>query len=1198
MLTYCKQNVHRFKAEVKVISVQSDIFASLYLTPKSNQIKLMRKLLLLTFFVLTASFGAFAQGVTTATVSGVIKAQNGELIPGANIIATHVPSGTQYGTASREDGHYNFPAVRVGGPYKIEVSFVGYKTQTKEDVFTQLGQTLVLNFGLADESTNLQEVLITGYQDPTMNSDKVGASTNFNVSQIQSLPSIGRDFRDITRLTPQAGGSAFSFGGRSPLYNNLSIDGATANNVFGLNALPAGQSGATPFSMDAIQELTVSLSPYDVRQGNFTGAGVSAITRSGSNEVNGSAYYFFRNEGLAGKKVDGDKIEVPSFDFKNFGFRLGGPIIKDKLFFFANVEFERRVEPWYTNKVRANSSVPISSSNTQGTDDDDPETGLRGLSDFLKNTLNYDPGVYKDFDRETESQRYVVRFDYNINANHKLTVRGNITNAFTDQAPSTSGAPGGGRGNNNNVLSFSSSYYRINNNQSSVTAELNSVLGGGKFSNNLVAGYSAFRDFRENAGGLPIPNIPLVDILGPNGSNLTSFGPDPFTPNNLLDQDVIQLNDNFSIYLKNHTVTIGTANEYYSFNNVFTPSYNGVYRYNSLADFYADASSDPTISASARPLQYVNNYVAVPGGPKATAAKWEALQLGFFAQDEYTGIQNLKITGGVRVDIPVYLTDLPVNNYVNAIDFNGEQLRVGGWPKVKPLVSPRIGFNWDVKGDRTTQLRGGTGVLTGRIPFVWLSNTVSNNGLYFGGVTSTNVPFSNTDDGFPYDFSQTPYRLPSDAPASALSNLATGTPPLVTNSLDRNYGRSAIVPSINTVTKDFKFPQVWRSNLAVDQQLPYGIIGTLEFIYTKDINAVFIRDANLAPSVATLQGDGRPLYGASGADRAIVANDRRVNGDVFQALVLDNTDEGYQWSITGQLTKNFSRDFSLSAAYTYTDSREINMQSGSTAGSIFTSMTQVMGPNNPGVSYANTLTPHRVIIYGSYKKEYLKHFATTVGFTYEGRSGSNFSYLYANDPNSDGTNGNDLIYIPRNQSEIVLSTGGANDTRTIDEIWTQLDNYIEQDDYLKERRGKYAERNGAYNPWVNRLNLSLLQDFFIDIKGKRNTLQLSANLENALNLFDSGAGLIKNASRTQLIRFLGYEQPHTAGSVIAVGSSPGPVATSGPTSTLGQPWAATTGRPVYTFDANADGTALSESFAPDTSVSGRWQVQFGVRYIF
>lgn len=1143
----------------------------------------MRRILLVTAVVLLAVGAVVAQGVTTASMTGVVKDSKGEVVPGATIIATHTPSGTTYGVASREDGYYNLLGMRVGGPYSVKVTIIGYKEQVTENIYLQLGQSFVQNFTLLEDAAQLNEVVISSKVDPTLNSDKMGTSSNFSRTQIQQLPSIGRDFRDITRLTPQAGGSNFSFGGRSNLYNNLTIDGATVNNVFGLNPLPAGQSGTTPFSMDAIDEITVSLSPYDVRLGNFTGAGISAVTRSGTNDFSGSAYYYFRNESFAGKKVNGVELPVPSFNYKNYGVRLGGPIIKNKLFFFANIEFEKRTDPFYTNPVRSGPGQSLNGA-TQATDDDNAETGIQELQRFLRQDLGYNPGVYKNFNRETNSLRYVARLDYNINANHKLTVRANVTNSYQDQPPSTSGAPGGGRGNNNNVISFSSSYYRINNNQYSVTAELNSSLGDGKFSNSLVAGINTFRDFRENAGGLAVPSFPMVDILGPNGQNMVTFGPDPFTKNNTLDQDVIQINDNFTMYLKDHVITLGTANEYYKFNNSFTATVNGVYRYNSLADFYADAKADET--ANARPAQYTIQYVAVPGGAPATAVTWSALQLGFFAQDEYSGIKNWKITAGVRVDVPLYLTDLDKNNYINSINLDGERLRVGGWPEVKPLISPRIGFNWDVNGDRTTQLRGGTGVLTGRVPFVWLSNAVSNNGLYFGTFTSQNVPFDLTGDGVPYNFSQTPYV----ANPEQYSNLQAGQPALITNPLDRNYGRPSIVASVNTLAKDFKFPQVWRSSLAVDQQLPFGVVGTLEFIYTKDINAVLIRDANLAKPTATLAGDGRPLYGAipssNATDRAILSNDRRVNGDIGQALVLDNTSKGYAWSVTAQLRKTFSRDFEISGAYTYTDSREMNPQSASTASSIFSGQAHVRGPNNPELSYANTLTPHRIIAYASYRKEYAKYFATTIGMTYEGRSGFNFSYIYNGDVNSDGNTGNDLIYIPKSKDEIVLSTASATDSRTIDEIWTQLDNYIKQDDYLSSKRGKFAERSGAIAPWVNRLNLSLLQDFYIDVKGRRQTFQFSATIENVLNLLDSKAGLIKTPARSSLIRFLGYESPHVAGTV------------SSPTSPSGQPWSATTGRPVYTFETNADGTPLSESFIPDQTVSGRWQLQLGLRYIF
>jgi hypothetical protein len=1149
----------------------------------------MMKNLLVTIALLPfALSGVLAQGVTTSNIEGLVTDQKGGgMLPGATVVAVHVPSGTQYGAAVRVDGRYNIPGMRVGGPYTIKVSFVGYKDETFNDVYLELGQTFVLNSQLADEATQLGEVVVTANTDPTLNSDKMGASSNFGVNQIQRLPSIGRDFRDITSLTPQASATAFGFGGRSNLYNNLTIDGATVNNVFGLNPLPAGQSGATPFSIDAIQEISVSLSPYDLRQGSFTGAGVSAVTRSGSNDLTGSVYYFFRTQALAGNKVDGLSVPIPSFNYKNYGFRLGGPIIKNKLFFFVNAEIEARTDPFYTNPVRTNAAAS-QAGHTQATDDNDPQYGLAGLRTFLLGLPQpYDPGVYKNFNKQTYNTRFVGRVDYNVSSNTKFTLRGNYTNSYQDEPPSGSGGfasgPAGGRGNTNNVLSFSSSYYRIINKQYSVTAELNSTFLEGKLTNNLVAGYNAFRDIRQNAGGLPVPNFPTVDILGPNGNELTSFGPDPFTKNNKLNQDVVQLNDNLSLYLRNHTLTVGTANEFYHFNNVFTQVINGVYKYNSLADFYADAQA--SLTATKAPAQYTVQYVAVDGGPAATAANWSALQLGVFAQDEYTGLKNVKITGGVRVDVPLYLTTLPKNNYVNAIDLGGDHLRVGAWPKVSPLISPRVGFNWDAKGDRTTQIRGGTGVLTGRVPFVWLSNAVSNNGLFFGQYNSTTVPLDNTGDGIPYNFSQTPYK----GSEALYSNLQTGYPALITNPLDKNYGRSSIVPAVNTIAKNFKFPQVWRSNIAVDQKLPGGVVGTLEFIYTKDIHAVFLKDENVRPTTATLSGDGRPLYGAAGSDRIILGNDRRYSGDLASssgALVLSNTNKGWSASVTAQLQKNFNRNFQISGAYTYTDSREINPQNGSTAGGIYTQQANVLGANNPGLSYANALTPHRVVVYGSYRIEYARNFATTVGLSYVGNSGFNFNYIYTGDVNSDGVTA-DLIYIPRTQNEIVLSTNGATDTRTIDQIWTQLNNYISQDKYLNKHRGQYAQRGASFSPWVNRLNLNFLQDFYMDVNGKRHTIQVSLNIYNAMNLMSSRWGLVKNPARSSLITFLGYEQPNVAGNIAAPVDPATGVAN-----------APTKGRPVYTFATNADGTPLTSSWIADQTANGRWQMQLGVRYIF
>ena len=1069
-----------------------------------------------------------AQGVTTGAISGVVTDdRNGEPLPGATVVATHTPSGTQYAQVTRPDGRFTFPAVRVGGPYTIKITYVGYREQAVENVTVELGQTRVANIRLTDASTQLTEVVITGAQDPVLNSERTGASSNFRREQIERLPSISRSFQDISQLTPQAG-PGFSFGGRSSLYNNFSIDGSTSNNVFGLSALPGGQSSAQPISLDAIQEINVSVAPYDVRQGAFTGAGVNAVTRSGTNEFQGSLYYFFRNNSFSNSKVGDVERPLGNFNFYNVGGRLGGPIIKNKLFFFVNYEEEKRTEPAVT--------VPISAAK---------KDELEPVRQRLINTYNYDPGTLDNFDLPTFSRKILARLDWNISQNHKLTVRYNRLNSYRDIPPSNSGGSGynpQGRQNGvgSNAHPFSGIYYRINNNLDSYIAELNSSFGS-RFANTLTIGYNRFRDSRQRAGGGNWSPFPTVDILGPDGQNYTSFGSEPFSPNNILNQDVIQFNDNFNWYLTNHTLSFGTANEYYQFFNSFTPQIYGSYLFNNVGDFL-----------SGTPNSYFLQYSANPETDPAPAASWRALSLGLYAQDEYTGIKNLKLTVGLRADVPIYLTNPADNPISDAITFNdGQQYKVGELPQTTVLFSPRVGFNWDVKGDRTTQVRGGTGLFTGRIPFVWISNQLSNNGVLFGqaDIRNNTAAINNPETGPRYPFRAEPYR-------PILGAAATGF-------------------SINVTKRDFKFPQTWRSNLAVDQQLPWGLVGTLEFIYSRFFNDVFVRNVNLANPIGTVPGDGRPLWGAVNGNTSVNApQDRRFNDVVNQALVLDNTNKGYQWSITAQLQKTFIRtkstELTASAAYTYSDAREINPQSSSIANSVWTSNSVVRSLNDPEVSYAANLFPHRVIANVSYRREYLGFMASSLSLIYEGRNGFPFSYVSGGDMNSDGVNGTELIYIPRNQNEIVLVPTDANDRRTTDQLWNELNAYIEQDKYLSERRGQYAQRNAARAPWVNSLNLSFLQDFYITAGGKRNTLQFSATVENFLNLLNTKWGLVQSPNRTQLLNFVGYTSPHNTA------TNPNP----------------TTGRPVYTF------APVANTFLNNPGVVSRWQIQLGLRYIF
>ena len=831
----------------------------------------LRHFVLLALMLFTARLG-WSQGATTAAMSGVITDKTGAGLPGATVIAVHTPTNTQYVSPTNSDGRFNIQNMRVGGPYTVKVTFVGYKDLVREGVYLTLGQNLRFDQQLNDATTELSEVTVTGRQNPVMNADHTGASTTVQRETIERLPTLNRSLNDFTRLTPQANGQ--NFGGRSGSYNNITVDGAIFNNAFGLSSTVGGQASAQPISLDAIDQIQVSIAPFDVRQGSFTGAGINVVTRSGSNKVSASIYDFYRDQNLVGSTVNGVKSDYPKFNLNNVGFRVGGPIIKDKLFFFINAESERRNDPPTGNFTASRDGIPAG-----GTVSAASGRELDILSNFLQQQYGYNPGPYENFTLKSNSDKATVKIDWNINTNNRFNIKYNYLKSYADIAPSTSGGINNQRSQSQFGLPFLSSYYRINNNLNSIIAELNSTLGGGKYSNNLTAGYSAFRDFRESSGGI----FPLVDIGTAVGrtpigtanvtasNSLTSFGFEPFSAFNILNSDVYQFGDNFTAYLGKHNVTVGTYNEYYKFKNGFSPNYYGNYAYNSLEDFYASAGFDynraagtftPLAPGSVRPgaQRYNFSYSALPGG--FPFAEISAAQLGLYVQDEWSPLSNLKVTYGIRADLPFLTSDLQQNANVAALTGfrEGVQINTGNAPKKSVLFSPRVGFNWDVNDDRKTQLRGGTGIFTGRVPFVWLSNQASNNGVQFGSFSSigssTIVPTGTTPAYFSPNVDA--YR-PTNAAANTSYNIAV-------------------------TASDFKFPQVWRTNLAIDQELPGGVIGTLEAFYTKDINAVYHQNVNLPGS------EESPVY------RATPVGTGGDNREVF--YVLNNLGAGITTSPT------------------------------------------------------------------------------------------------------------------------------------------------------------------------------------------------------------------------------------------------------------------------------------------------------------
>ncbi|WP_197076902.1 TonB-dependent receptor [Hymenobacter terrenus] len=1064
----------------------------------------------------------WSQGVTTAAMSGLITDNKGEGLPGATVIAIHTPTNTPYVAPTNSNGRFNIPNMRVGGPYTVRITFVGYKDFVREGVNLTLGQNLRFDQKLSDAATELTEVTVSGRQDPVLNAGRAGAATTVQREQIERLPTISRSFQDFTRLTPQANGNSLS--GRNGRFNNIQIDGASNNDLFGLGGTgaPGGQAGTNPISLDAIQEFQVVLSPYDVRQGRFSGGGINAVTRSGTNEFSGSAFAFGRNQSTAGKSptpdpVTGQRTKLAEFYDYQTGFRLGGPVIKDKLFFFVNGEITRRSAPLLFRPANV-----VNGTNEVGSDIVSfvNNTELQQISDKLKE-YGYDAGAFGEINALTKSNKAFARLDWNISPNHQLTLRHNFVDASDDNIT---------RSQTN--FRFGNNGYQFLSKNNSTVLELKSRFGN-QFANNLLIGYSTIRDSRTTLGAL----FPSITITAGNGT--INAGSEFSSVANRLDQDILEINDNFNIFAGKHVITVGTNNEIFRFDNLFVQSTEGRYDFPSIPAFLANTTTG-------NGFRYRQNF-PLPGG-KPTA-KFGAAQFGVFVQDEYSIRENFRLTGGIRLDLPAYFDTPSTNPKVESTFAEATPGAAGGpaydvktqrLPKSRLQVSPRIGFNWDVRKDQTFQARGGVGIFTGRPAYVWISNQYANTGVDFATFDSNN----NTAPAGGYGLNNN-YTVLRDAIRATPLAAAKG--------------------SLAVTDNDFRNPQLLRTNLAFDYQLPYGIVATVEGIYSKTLNDVLPVDINLAPSNGTLQGDGRPVYPTGPA--------RFRNSDAFNnVILLTNTSKGYQYSITGELKKQLTNGFFASTAYTYGQSRDLYSGTSSTPVSTWEFNPHVAGPNNLELSYSNFDLRHRIIGSLSYRKEYANNFATTFSVFYNGQSGTPFSYTYfGGDINNDGgqftSNSNDLIYIPRTREEIVLVTAGTTDRRTPDQIWNELNTFIENDSYLKEHRGEYAARNGARTPWQHRIDVRLLQDIYTKIGSKTHTIQLSVDVINFGNLLSNNWGRDYFVQNTNygLLRYQGLEGGNT-------------------------------GRPTFSYGTGTS-TTPTEGYQI-SQLASRWQAQFGVRYLF
>lgn len=1061
--------------------------------------------------------------VTTATLSGNITNKEGKPLSGATVRITYPNAGINKTTITQNNGAFLVPNLRVGGPYTVTVSYSGYQEKTEDNIQLELGQNTAVDFKLESSSLKLAAVNITG-RSKLFDNQRTGASTNISSRQLRQMPSISRSADDFTRLTPSASSTfnGTSFAGRNGQYNNYSLDGAVFNNPFGLDApTPGGQTSSQPVSLDAIDQIQVNIAPYDVTQAGFTGAGINTVTKSGSNNFTGTVYGFYRNEGLTGKKVNGNKLVVPKLDQYQTGLALGGAIQQNKLFYFLNFETEQRQDA-PTGFVAQNASN-IGQSNTSRVLQQD----LEDVRSILKNKFSYETGDYQGFNYKQKSYKWLAKLDWIINNNNSLSFTYNGLDASKEKPAHPSAI--GRRGPDFTTLQFRNSGYRINNKLQSFGSELKSNFGN-KYANKLRLVYTRFRDNRDP---LSTP-FPVVNITK-NGVRYIIAGHEPFSINNILNQDAFQATDNFNIILPKHTLTAGASYESFKFANSFNLTGYGPTLF-SDADIQTFKDSVPKDGAyvfGAYPLSadvaYARN--------RAIANQWTfyyltVAQISAYIQDEWKPSNTFKLTYGVRLDAPSYgkasfknpnfnqdgtfkgsfqegSPTIPNNDNQVLYDENGKRVTNGAgkdldntkFPTKKPLFSPRVGFNWDIAGNKSVVLRGGSGLFTGRFPFVWIGNQQAN-------------PYT----GF-----------------------------------------------YNATANNFRWPQIWRNNLGFDFKVPSGTIFSADLAYSKDVHAQMVRNYNLGTPTGKLNsgtGDNRSVYKTAdkGTDGAFTTNN---------TYVFTNTNKGYQYNVSLQAFQTFNDGLYLQASYNYLIAKDASSISAEISSDAF-DRNPILNNANAAINstslYGNR---HRFVLAGIKKFEYGKNksYATTLSLFSNWVSGDRFAYVYGGDINNDGSGTNDLLYVPTdgeiNNMFFDNYTDVAGRIQAPDVQKTAFKNYIASDKYLSKRRGQYTEKYAGETPWFSQLDVRVLQDFIFKQGRKTKTIQVSLDIQNFGNMINSKWGVRNVATNS------GFFQP------ISISRFDG------------------AGHPVFNFDPS-----LKTTFNASPDLISRWQMQFGLRYIF
>lgn len=1093
------------------------------------------KHLLLAGIAMLAGTLVYAQ-VTTSSMNGRVTDEKGEPVVGAAVVATHEPSGTVYGAIVNQNGQYTINGMRAGGPYKVEVSSVGYNSLLFKDVTLQLAETYNLSATLKESTEFLEQVVVIGTAKSKFSNERTGAATNIDNSQIAALPTVSRSITDVTRLSPY-GGNGMSFAGADGRTANFTVDGANFNNNFGLSEKLPG--GGSPISIDAIEEMQVVISPFDVRQTNFIGGGVNAITKSGTNTFKGTAYVYHKNENLRGDAICGEQITGARAKDRTttYGFTLGGPIVKNKLFFFVNYEYVKT--PTIANRWRGSEDGKEDANNyisrTKLSD-------LQKVSDFVKDKYGYDTGSYTNFPADESNQKILARIDWNINDKNHLAVRYNYTLNRGWNAPNKTSMDGGTRASGARTsqysMSFANSMYAIDNSVHSVSLDLNSRITD-NLSNQFLATFSKLDDTRSTGSS----EFPFIDILDGSGQNYMALGYELFSWNNAVHNTIANVRDDLTWYLGNHKVTGGLRYEYQMADNAYMRNGTGYYRYSSLDDFLNGAAPE------------IVNLTYGYNGEKNPAARVRFSQASIYAQDEWSVRENFKLTYGVRFDglffnnkdVVTNNAILKLNYYPKAKDFKETHIDTGKWPGAQLAISPRVGFNWDVFNNKSLKVRGGTGLFSGRLPLVFFTNMPTNSGSvqYQAQINAKNA----AKKGF--TMAEFAGGLVKDANGKVTTNalyqklLGLGYP--------ANYRpEDGTVPSsISAVDNKFKMPQVWKTSLAVDYAIPtsFPFSVSVEGIFNKTINGVMISDWSMkdAGSYAKFNGvDNRPIY-----------PDSFRNGT--SAFVLENTNKGYGYSASATVNMTPIPEVNIMAAYTHTASKEITSMPGSNAESAFTYVPTVAGPNYIDLHNAINVIPDRFIASVTHNDHCGNHFS----LIYETwRGSSNYSYMLSNDMNGDGY-AYDAVYIP---TDAQVKNG---DFRFVsDDDRDRFMAFVHKDKYLSKHQGQYAEAYSVYSPWVHRVDFSYKHDFKVKAGKTTNILQLGFDIKNLLNLFNSNWGVMKilNPAIGTEAKILKYEGADADG--------------------------------YAKFSTPKGVTGNTKTFTPNHAIGQCWYASIGIKYMF